>query len=65
MVSYEPFWNTLKEKNITQYSLVKNYKFSSAQLDRIRKNMYISTRTIEHLCAILNCQPGDIIEVVD
>lgn len=64
MISYEPFWKTLEQRGLNQYRLIRYYKVSPAQLTRIRKNMYISTRVVERLCDILNCQPEDIMEVV-
>lgn len=63
MVSYEPFWNMLKVRDLNQYRLIRYYDFSPGQLTRIKRNMYISTRTVERLCEILHCQPGDIMEI--
>lgn len=60
MISYEPFWNTLREKNISQYQLIKQYGISSGQLSRIRANQYISTHTVDVLCSILECNVEDI-----
>ncbi len=63
MFSYGPLWETLKEKNITQYQLIKDYRFSTGTLDALRKNKSVTSYTIEKLCLILDCQPGDIMEV--
>lgn len=60
MISYEPLWKTMKEKGITQYSLIKNFHFSAGQLSRLRNNSYVSTHTIDLLCNILNCNIEDI-----
>ncbi len=62
MISYEPLWHTLKEKNISQYQLIKQYGFSSGQLSRLRANQYISTHTVEVLCEILDCNVQDVME---
>lgn len=62
MISYEPLWHTLKEKNISQYQLIKQYGFSSEQLSRLRANQYISTHTVEVLCEILDCNVQDVME---
>lgn len=61
MISYEPFWNTLKIKNISQYRLIKDYGISAGQLSRMRANQNISTHTIDMLCEILDCKVEDII----
>ena len=34
------------------------------QISRLKKNMYVSTHTIEVLCTILNCPVEDVMEVV-
>lgn len=62
MIVYDKLWATMKEKGITQYSLIKNYHISAGQLSRLRKNDNVSTHTIDVLCEILDCQPGDLME---
>lgn len=64
LISYSPFWKKLKESNLNSYRLIRYHNISPAQLTRIRSNMYISTRTVERLCMILKCQPGDIMEII-
>ena len=61
MITYEPFWNTLKIKNMTQYKLIKEYNVSEGQLSRMRANQNISTHTLDILCGILDCRVEDII----
>lgn len=60
MISFDPLWDTLKKRNISQYKLIKQYGISSGQLDRLRKNGNISTYTLNQLCVILNCKLEDI-----
>lgn len=62
MIVYNKLWKTLKEKNISQYALIKTYKISTGQLDRLRKNENVSTHTLDMLCKILNCRLEDIAE---
>ncbi|MCB7321091.1 helix-turn-helix domain-containing protein [Lacrimispora sp. 210928-DFI.3.58] len=61
MITYEPFWNTLKNSNETTYTLINIHSISSATIDRLRKNKPLSTTTINDLCRILNCGITDII----
>lgn len=61
MVSYEPFWKTLKEKGVTQYSLIKYFDFSSSLLDKMRNHEMLSLEKINDLCLILDCDYSDII----
>ena len=65
MISYKPFWNTLKKKNITTYMLINKYNISSATIDRMKKGNGISTMKIDDFCRILNCNVSDIIEFVN
>lgn len=64
MIKYDRLWVTLKEKNISQYSLIKDYGFDKAQLQRLRHNMIVKTVTLNNLCKILNCRVEDIMEYV-
>ena len=61
MISYEPFYKKLKEKNISTYRLVNDYGISRSLLDRLKHNKPITTVTIDDLCAILQCQVEDIL----
>lgn len=62
MIVFDKLWNTMKEKGISQYQLIKNYNFSTGQLDRLRKNGNINTYTLNELCKILDCRLEDIAE---
>lgn len=61
MISYDPFWETLKQRNITTYTLINKYHISSATIDRMKKGGVISTMKIDDFCRILNCSVSDII----
>ncbi len=60
MISYEPLWATLKEKNVSQYQLIHKYKISAGQLSRLRSNANVSTHTLDILCTLLDCRLEDI-----
>lgn len=61
MISYKPFWDILKEKNISTYWLIKHKNISSSTIDRLRTGKPITTTTINDLCLVLNCNVQDII----
>lgn len=65
MISYDPLWITLKEKQVTQYKLITEHHVSAGQLSRLRSNRYVSTHTIDILCKILECQVQDIVQYID
>ena len=64
MISYNRLWQTMKEKGISQYKLLKEYNISSGTLDKLRKNTHITTYTLENLCRILQCRIEDIVEYI-
>ena len=64
MISYEPFWGTLRASGETTYTLISRYRISSSTIDRLRKNKPISTTTINDLCRILRCNVADILRYI-
>ncbi len=62
MITFDPFWHTLKEKNISVYELLEKRKFSHGTYDSIKKNRNVTLNTINQLCQILDCKVEDIIE---
>lgn len=65
MIVFDKLWETMRTRGISQYKLIKDYKISSGQLDRLRKNGNVSTYTINQLCKILNCKLEDIAEYIE
>ncbi len=61
MISYEPFYKTLKAKNISTYKLINKYGVSRSLLDRLKHNKPISTQTLDDLCSYLDCKVEDIL----
>lgn len=64
MIIFDPFWNTLKKKNISTYTLINKYKISSSTISRLRNNKPISTTTLDDLCRYLDCQVSDILKYI-
>jgi len=65
MISYDKLWQTMNKKGVTQYSLIKNYHISPAQITRLKRNESVSTHTIEMICKILKCNVEDIMQYID
>ena len=61
MISYEPLWQTMKEKGVSTYTLIKHYKISSSTIQSLRQNNSITMYTLEQVCDILECTPNDIV----
>ena len=62
MLTYDPLWQTLKRKGISQYRLIKDYGIDNAQLQRLRENAVVKTLILDKLCRILDCPIQDIVE---
>lgn len=65
VISYEPFYVTLKKKNLSTYKLVKDYNVSRSLLDRLKHNKPLSTVTIDDLCRILKCNVDEIMVYIE
>lgn len=65
MITFDRLWETLKKREISQYKLIKEYKISTGQLDRLRKNGNVNIYTLNQLCKILDCKLEDIAEYIE
>ena len=61
MISYEPFYDTLLRQNVTEYQLIFKEGISANTLHRMRKGLPITTKTLDTLCFILDCDVEDIL----
>ena len=63
---YDKLFALLKERGITSYKIRKDNIISQAALTKMKNGEgNIDTRTLERLCAVLHCQPGDLMEYVE
>ncbi len=60
IISYAPFWRTLRRKNLSQYDLVVRMSISSSMLHRLRSDEPVSLKSIAMLCDCLNVVPSEI-----
>ena len=60
MLDYSPMWETMKQKGITQYRLLKS-GIDNKTLDAIKKGNNITMLTLEKICNILDCTPNEVI----
>ncbi|MCI5956644.1 MAG: helix-turn-helix transcriptional regulator [Clostridiales bacterium] len=64
MISYNRLWETMRKKGVTQYTLIRFYRISPAQITRLKRNESVSTHTIDIFCKILDCRVEDIMEYI-
>lgn len=60
MISYEKLFIILERKGYNKAYLRKN-GFSSNNVDWLTKNKDVKISTIDKLCNLLDCEPGDIL----
>ncbi len=64
-IIYDKLFKIFEERGITTYTIRKDNIMSQSALTKMKNGTgSIDTRTIEKLCMILECQPGDIMEYV-
>ena len=56
--------HALKEKGYTSYKIRKDRLMGEAQVQKIRTGEIASKETLNTICRLLDCQPGDILEYV-
>ena len=63
MLDYSPMWETMRQKEISQYSLLKA-GIDNKTLDSIKKGNNITLLTLEKICTILDCTPNEVVRFV-
>ncbi len=62
-MDYSPMWETMRKKEISQYSLLKA-GIDNKTLDSIKKGNNITLLTLEKICTILDCTPNEVVRFV-
>lgn len=60
MIVYDPLWATLKKKGLSTYTLRVKFQMSGSTVQRLRRNLSVSTNTLDDLCTLLDCPLSDI-----
>ena len=64
MISYDPLFQTMKEKHISSYGLEKR-GFPRSTYYAIKHGKGITTNSINQLCSILRCGVSDVVEYME
>lgn len=64
MIDYSPFWKTLENSQENRYTLTSKHHMSHSTLHRLKHNMDVSTKTLNDLCRILNCNICDLVQYI-
>lgn len=65
MIRYAPLWKTMSENGVTTYTLRFKCGMSHATVQRLQRDMPVSTHTLDKLCKILGCGLDGVAEYVD
>ena len=63
-VCYNNLWKLLIDKNMNRTELKEAAGISFNVMARMGKNETVSFESIEKICAVLNCNIGDVVEFV-
>lgn len=63
-LSYKPLWKLLVDKDLLKQDLREQAQLSSTSMARLNNGENIQTDTLLRICQVLDCQIGDIAEVV-
>lgn len=54
--------STLKEKGYNTTRLRREKLLAESTIQQLREGKLVSWTNIDRICALLNCQPGDVLE---
>ena len=64
-ISYKKLWKLLIDKDMKKKDLQVAAGISSASVTKLAKNENVNTDVLKKVCIALNCDIGDIMEIVN
>ena len=64
MISFEKLWETMERKGVSTYYLREKAGIDSKTVRRLKAGENIETKTLDKLCAVLDCRLEDIAEYI-
>ena len=64
MIKFDRLWITMEKKGISSYWLREKCGIDRKTIRRLKENDNIETKTLNKLCAALDCRLEDIAEYV-
>ncbi len=64
MIVFDRLWGVMKEKGVSTYLLREKCGIDSKTVRRLRSNGNMETKTLNKLCAVLDCRLEDIAEYI-
>lgn len=63
-ISYKKLWILLVEKEISQPTFRKDLNIATGTMTKLRKNEEVALSVLVRICEYLNCNIGDICDVI-
>ena len=63
-VSYNKLWKLLIDKKMKRIDLMEAAGIGTSTLSKLGKDQYVSMEVLVKICKVLNCNIGDIVDVV-
>lgn len=64
MIRFDKLWKVMEQKQISTYQLREQCGIDSKTIRRLRANENMETKTLNKLCAVLDCKLEDIAEYI-
>jgi len=64
MIVFDKLWGVMEEKGVSTYQLREKCGIDRKTIRRLRANDNMETKTLNKLCAVLDCRLEDIAEYV-
>ena len=64
-ISYNRLWKLLIDNHMKKKDLKDKAELSTATMAKLGKNESVSLDVLVRICKVLNCEIGDVVEIVD
>ena len=65
MICFDKLWKTMEKRSMTTYQLREKCGIDSKTIRRLKANDNMETKTLNKLCAALQCRLEDIAEYIE
>lgn len=63
-VCYKKLWKLLIDKDMKKKDLCAKAGISPASVTKMGRNGFVTTEVLEKICMALDCQIGDVMEII-
>ena len=64
VISYNRLWKLLIDNHMIKKDLKEKAELSTATMAKLGKNESVSLDVLVRICKVLNCEIGDVVEIV-